>query len=247
MLFAILCNESPFTSITVTDQHNNTTCIVEQEVLSTLQDWLWYKLIIILLYQQVFHYLPTLSKTGNAEEYSFEYLQQYIQTCDSNVFDMNGTKPFSYIQILLLINQYEEAIQYLLNHNYVIPAVMLSFLFYYYGILADNDNRDNYYYVCLGRILPQLRNRIDLATYLIAVIRDISVKMNFCIVSVSLCVDDQKLLVLSSQSEILVGRKLDQNQRSKGLFDELADLNVNEVIKETACILNVREKGRDHV
>lgn len=32
---------------------------------------------------------------------------------------------------------------------------------------------------------------------------------------------------------------LPQGQRSKGLFDELTDVNVNEVIKEAACVLNV--------
>lgn len=191
ILFAILCNESPFSSITVTDQLNNTTCIVEQEVLSTLQDWLWYKLIIILLYQQVFHRLPTLSQAASAEEYSFEYLQNYIQNCDTAAFDMNGTKPFSYIQILLIISRYDEAIQYLLNHNYFIPAVMLSLLLYYYGVLSENDNRDNYYYVCVARILPQLRNRVDLATYLISAVRDASVKMNFCIVGKRRCVKDR--------------------------------------------------------
>ena len=48
------------------------------------------------------------------------------------------------------------------------------------------------------------------------------------------------MLVLSSQFEPLVGRKLNASQRSnEGLFDQLTDLNVNEIIKETACILNV--------
>lgn len=36
-----------------------------------------------------------------------------------------------------------------------------------------------------------------------------------------------------------MGKLLGQNQRSKGLFDELIGVNVNEVIKETACVLNV--------
>ena len=38
---------------------------------------------------------------------------------------------------------------------------------------------------------------------------------------------------------MLVGKLMGQNQRSKGLYDELIGVNVNEVIKETACVLNV--------
>ena len=49
----------------------------------------------------------------------------------------------------------------------------------------------------------------------------------------------QKLLLLSSQYDLLVGKLMNQNQRSKGLYDELIGVNVNEVIKETACVLNV--------
>lgn len=46
--------------------------------------------------------------------------------------------------------------------------------------------------------------------------------------------------MLSSQFEPLVGRKLNASQRSnEGLFDKLTDVNVNEVIKEAACVLNV--------
>ena len=38
---------------------------------------------------------------------------------------------------------------------------------------------------------------------------------------------------------MLVGKLVDANQRKKGLFDELTGVNVDEVIKETACVLNV--------
>ena len=182
LVFAILCNESPYSSIVTTDKSTNTVHIVEQEVLLTLQDWLWYKLLSILLFNQIFHSLPVLSKGNNRDEFTFQYLQSYISQCESSLFDMNGTKPFSYIQNLIIINHYDKAIQYLVEHNYVVSAVMLSLLLYYYGVLAEDSNHDNYYYVCLSCILPHLRNRIDLATYLIAVIRDSSIKMNFCIV-----------------------------------------------------------------
>lgn len=179
ILFSILCNESPFTPITVTSTNDNSIHNIEQEVLVTIQDWLWYKLVVILLYERVFSTLTPTTKSGNEEDHTFSYLQNYIMNCDSSVFDANGTKPFSYVQNLIIINKYNESIQYLLNHNYVIPALMLSLLLYYYGYLPDNDN---YFFVCLSRILPQLRNRIDLATYLVAVVRDVSMKMNFCIV-----------------------------------------------------------------
>ena len=213
----------------VTDKLSNTIHVVEQEVLLTLQDWLWYKLLSILLFNHIFHTLPVLSKGNNRDEFTFTYLQDYISHCEPSLFDMNGTKPFSYIQNLIIINHYNDAIQYLLEHNYVVSAVMLSLLLYYYGVLSEDSNHDNYFYICLTRILPQLRNRVDLATYLIAVIRDASIKMNFCI----------KLLLLSDQYEVLVGKLVDANQRKKGLFDELTGVNVDEVIKETACVLNV--------
>lgn len=182
LVYAILCNESSYSSIVVTDKLSNTVHVVEQEVLVTLQDWLWYKLISILLFNHIFQSLPVLSKGNNREEFTFQFLQNYITQCEPGLFDMNGTKPFSYIQNLIIVNHYNEAIQYLLEHNYVVSAVMLSLLLYYYGVLSDDSNHDNYYYICLSRILSQLRNRIDLATYLIAVIRDTSIKMNFCIV-----------------------------------------------------------------
>ena len=77
LVFAILCNESPYSSIVTTDKSTNTVHIVEQEVLLTLQDWLWYKLLSILLFNQIFHSLPILSKGNNRDEFTFQYLQSY--------------------------------------------------------------------------------------------------------------------------------------------------------------------------
>ena len=182
MLFSILCLESPFSSITITDEQTNSIRIIDQEVLLTLQDWLWVKMITIYTYQHIPKKTHALSSSVNPDEFTFEYFQQYILSCDPNIFDNQGTKPFSYIQNLIIVNQYNTAIQYLLNKNLIIPALMISLLLYYYHILGDESDMDNYYYLCLSRVLSQLRNRVDLATYLIAVINDVSVKMNFCIV-----------------------------------------------------------------
>lgn len=46
-LFSLLCNETPYAVNNVIDPKSGEICIPQQEVLRTLQDWLWHKLFVV--------------------------------------------------------------------------------------------------------------------------------------------------------------------------------------------------------
>ena len=46
-LFSLLCNETPYAVNNVIDPKSGEICIPQQEVLRTLQDWLWHKLLVV--------------------------------------------------------------------------------------------------------------------------------------------------------------------------------------------------------
>lgn len=46
-LLSLLSNETPYAVNSVIDQNTGDICIPQQEVLTTLQDWLWHKLLVV--------------------------------------------------------------------------------------------------------------------------------------------------------------------------------------------------------
>ena len=115
-----------------------------------------------------------------AADFQLSGLFNCIQECGSAYFDPDGQNPFSYVQSLIVVHRYEEAILYLLQHHWLLQAVFLGMLLYVYGVLQGSQN---VFVTALVRLIAHLREKPDLMTYLIAFVEEPDVKVDLLVVS----------------------------------------------------------------
>lgn len=161
--------------------------VPQQEVLLTFQDWIWHKLITIFGIPKFLPFYPLVNASQPREfrEYAADFqlsgLFNCIQECGPSYFDPNGQNPFSYVQSLIVVNHYEEAILYLLQHHWLLQAVFLGMLLYVYGVLRGSQN---VFVTALIRLIAHLREKPEVMTYLIAFVEEPDVKVDLLVVGV---------------------------------------------------------------
>ena len=106
-------------------------------------------------------------------------LKKRIVECGSDYFDANGQSPFSYIQNLLVVAEYEKSVLYLLQRHWLISAVFLSFLRYAYGVISGSEN---VFVTSILRLLPHMTEKPTIPVHLIAFVKEPSVKMDLLVV-----------------------------------------------------------------
>ena len=121
-----------------------------------------------------------------------------------------------------MIGEWDESVLYLLKNGEVVSALLLSAALYHYGLLGGEDNL---FVTCLLRV--------------IGVVREAGIKNDLCEVRDGVGSDVQALLLQSYATKELVGVMLPAGHRSKAFFDELAEVKVEEVVKNAAVQLNV--------
>ena len=182
---SLLANENPYLSNAVSDPHSGEPRIPQQEVLLTLQDWLWHKLITIFgMYKLdsiygIVNYSFSPDRSEEQDDFKVAGLKKRILDCGSDYFDANGQSPFSYIQNLLVIGEYEKSILYLLQRHWLISAVFLSFLMYAYGVVSGSEN---VFVTSILRLLPHMTEKPTIPVHLIAFVKEPSVKLDLLVV-----------------------------------------------------------------
>ena len=123
----------------------------------------------------------SLSPNRNEEPDDFRLtgLKKRILECGSEYFDANGQSPFSYVQNLLVVAEYEKSILYLLQRHWLISAVFLSFLMYAYGVISGSEN---VFVTSILRLLPHMTEKPTIPVHLISFIKEPSVKMDLLVV-----------------------------------------------------------------
>jgi len=123
----------------------------------------------------------SLSPNRNEEQDDFKMvgLKKRIVECGSDYFDANGQSPFSYIQNLLVVAEYEKSVLYLLQRHWLISAVFLSFLMYAYGVISGSEN---VFVTSILRLLLHMTEKPSIPVHLIAFVKEPSVKMDLLVV-----------------------------------------------------------------
>ncbi|KAJ1981318.1 nuclear pore complex subunit [Dimargaris verticillata] len=98
------------------------------EVIQATEDYVWLQLALI-----------RESATGEEhpdDQYSLRDLQRLLTRFGPNHFNPNGSNPILYFQVLLLSAQFEQAINFLLQHeSYRVEAVHFAIALAYYGLI----------------------------------------------------------------------------------------------------------------
>eukprot|EP01103_Thecamoeba_quadrilineata_P016295 TRINITY_DN5409_c0_g1_i1.p1 TRINITY_DN5409_c0_g1~~TRINITY_DN5409_c0_g1_i1.p1 ORF type:complete len:818 (-),score=164.56 TRINITY_DN5409_c0_g1_i1:41-2494(-) len=136
------------------DKDNN----LYPDVIATTPDFIWYRLSMI----------PTSEESSAVARnyFTLREFQEYIIKIGPNHFSFGGTQPLYYFQVLIMSQQFEKAIHYLLNEcedkSYVSDAVHMGLGLYYYGALRISSDSSS---VSRGRTvlpLPQLLKQYSL-------------------------------------------------------------------------------------
>lgn len=135
-----------------------------------------------------------------------------------------------------MIGEWDESVLYLLKNSEVVSALLLSAALYHYGLLGGEDNL---FVTCLLRVIRNPSVKPLVAGALIGVVREAGIKNDLCEVRDGVGSDVQALLLQSYATKELVGVMLPAGHRSKAFFDELAEVKVEEVVKNAAVQLNV--------
>jgi len=103
-----------------------------QEVLRHTQDWLWYRL----------HIIRDFSAPTGGQNKLGEFVE-FIRQCGSRHFSNGGRSPLSYVQICLLTQQWNEAVNFLFSTpEYYRDAVHFTLALHYYKLLQRDANCD---------------------------------------------------------------------------------------------------------
>ena len=183
---SLLANENPYATNSVTTPLTGEVRVPQQEVLLTFQDWIWHKLITIFGIPKILPIssLVNTSQPPECREHAIDFqlagLFNCIHECGPSYFDPDGQNPFSYVQSLIVVNHYEEAVLYLLQHHWLLQAVFLGMLLYVYGVLQGSQN---VFVTALMRLCAHLKEKPDVMTYLIAFVEEPDVKVDLLVVS----------------------------------------------------------------
>lgn len=111
-----------------------------QYVAQTTEDYMWLKLNWIWESEES---MPDWLWCGNeseAHKYNLSYLQQTLRDYGEAHFNSGGSTPLSYFKVLLLSQQFEQAIAYLVRTDYFSVGVHFALVLDYYGLLRRNDS-----------------------------------------------------------------------------------------------------------
>lgn len=94
--------------------------------LNHMEDFIWHKLSIAIATQHLDHH---------DTRYTIEDLSEYIVDCGPSYFSPNHENPMLYFSILLMAQQFEQALDYLHFQHRTVDAVHFGLAMYYYGML----------------------------------------------------------------------------------------------------------------
>lgn len=104
-------------------------------LMKTAEDRLWLAL----------HRISIDSKANDSHEpndtHSLEALQQKIRAQGEKRFNVTGNNPLLYFKMLLLSQQFEHAVHYLVRTSYFYLGVHVGIVLDYYGLLLRNDHQ----------------------------------------------------------------------------------------------------------
>ncbi|PVU95123.1 hypothetical protein BB561_002029 [Smittium simulii] len=104
------------------------------EVVQTTEDYLWHQLVMIREVEEKTSYASGLSK------YTLSDLQNLLNRFGQKHFDPSGSNPLLYFSVLMISLQFEQAIEFLLQHElYFADAVHFAIALAYYGFLNIVD------------------------------------------------------------------------------------------------------------
>lgn len=104
------------------------------------------------------------------EAFQLAGLRRRVLDCGAAHFDPRGTTPFSFVENLVIVGCWREAVEYLLRQRHLLSALHLSLVLYWYRV-APAETRD-LFITCLLRALPLLWSRLALCVAYCAVLRE---------------------------------------------------------------------------
>ena len=105
-----------------------------------------------------------------SEAFQLDGLKRRILDCGAEHFDPRGTTPFSFVENLVIVGCWREAIEYLLRQHHLLSATHLSLVLYWYNV-QPSLTRD-LYITCVLRALPLLWSHLALCVAYCAVLRE---------------------------------------------------------------------------
>jgi nuclear pore complex protein Nup93 len=111
----------------------------------SIEDWLWLNLSLINEEEANMNVDGIINETSSSSSFSDKYrlidLQKNVLEFGSEAFNISSKNPM-YLQTLLLVGLYEDAVKYLMFNN-EIDAVHLAIILNYYGLIRISDEESN--------------------------------------------------------------------------------------------------------
>jgi len=104
---------------------------LSSEVMPTTEDYLWFKLSILWESEEK---LPAWLGQSS-EALSLASLQDQLNKSGERHFNHDGRHPLRYFRVLLISQQFEQALHYLLRTDYFLVAVHFAIALDYYGLI----------------------------------------------------------------------------------------------------------------
>jgi nuclear pore complex protein Nup93 len=126
--------------------------VFNSHLVPTVEDWIWIKLSMLWSDPNDANELPEWlykgvdqdqfrSKDAQADylqQHSLVHLQQVV--CQKREhFDADGKTPFVFFRVLIMTQQFEQAVSYLMSTDYSVEAVHFAIALNYYGLLSCTD------------------------------------------------------------------------------------------------------------
>eukprot|EP01094_Clydonella_sp_ATCC50884_P009854 TRINITY_DN1938_c0_g1_i1.p1 TRINITY_DN1938_c0_g1~~TRINITY_DN1938_c0_g1_i1.p1 ORF type:complete len:932 (+),score=292.08 TRINITY_DN1938_c0_g1_i1:176-2971(+) len=119
-------------------------------VFKTAPDFMWLKLCLI--------------EETNTSRFQLSHLQHLLLAHGAGHFNPKGTNPLLYFQVLLLSQQFERAVSYLIRHKeYRVEGVHIAIALYKHGLLLQPEEGTEHFDVASKRLFWEPASQVDVA------------------------------------------------------------------------------------
>lgn len=116
------------------------------------------------------------------EAFQLDGLRRRILDCGAEHFDPRGTTPFSFVENLVIVGCWREAVEYLLRQHHLLSATHLSLVLYWYNVQPSLTRE--LFITCVLRALPLLWTHLALCVAYCAVLREPAFRDDLLVVDI---------------------------------------------------------------
>ena len=220
-------------------------------VVTTIEDFMWQRLCFCVAAES---------------DYTVRKLADTIRRFGSRHFDRNGKTPVVYFQVLLLAQEFEHAVDYILQRHFHVEAVHFALVLYHYGSLltmteSANTSKDQMssrnggILVLTGKGQPAGKPLINLALLIKQYTRAFYASHTRDAVEYMVLIQDKELrnellgqlLIETGSLKELAGELLSNGTREGGLFDSFIKSDVHALLCRAGALAERNGRPLDAV